>query len=80
MTLNRVKLGGVVTYLKYFSSVVSLIYLPKEKNHVSAIKFTKSCRANGKWAYKSIYIKNLRIFLFSIRFILLIVKISRDFN
>ena len=29
MTLNRVKLGRAVTFMKYFASVVSLIYLPK---------------------------------------------------
>ena len=27
MTLNRVKLGRVVTFLKYIASVVSLIFL-----------------------------------------------------
>ena len=29
MTLNRVKLGRAVTFMKYFASVVSLIFLPK---------------------------------------------------
>ena len=29
MTLNRVKLGRVVTYMKYLVSVVSLIFLTK---------------------------------------------------
>ena len=29
MTLNRVKLGGAVTFMKYLASVVSLIFLPK---------------------------------------------------
>ena len=29
MTLNRVKLGCAVTFMKYFPSVVSLIFLPK---------------------------------------------------
>ena len=29
MTLNRVKLGRAVTFMKYFASVVSLIYLTK---------------------------------------------------
>ena len=29
MTLNRVKLGDAVTFMKYFASVVSLIFLPK---------------------------------------------------
>ena len=29
MTLNRVKLGCTVTFMKYFAGVVSLILLPK---------------------------------------------------
>ena len=29
MTLNRIKLGRVVTFMKYLTSVVSLIFLPK---------------------------------------------------
>ena len=29
MTLNRVKLGHAVTFMKHLASVVSLIYLPK---------------------------------------------------
>ena len=29
MTLNRVKLGRAVTFIKYFVSIVSLIFVPK---------------------------------------------------
>ena len=29
MTFNRVKLGRAVTFMKYFASVASLIFLPK---------------------------------------------------
>ena len=29
MTLDPVKLGRAVTFMKYFASVVSLIFLPK---------------------------------------------------
>ena len=29
MTLNRVKLGRTVTFMKHFASVVSLIFLPE---------------------------------------------------
>ena len=29
MTLNRVKLGGVVTFMKYLASVVFLIFVQK---------------------------------------------------
>ena len=34
----------------YLLSVVALRFLPKtlKENHVSAIKFTESCRAGGK--------------------------------
>ena len=32
MTLNRIKLGRVVTFMKYLASVVSLIFLPKTLN------------------------------------------------
>ena len=32
MTLNRVKLGRAFTFVKYFSSLVSLIFLPKTLN------------------------------------------------
>ena len=39
MTLNRVKLGRAVTFMKYLASMVSLI---------SAIKFTESFRAGVK--------------------------------
>ena len=29
MTLNRVELGGAVTFMKYLANLVSLIFLPK---------------------------------------------------
>ena len=32
MTVNRVKLGCAVTFMKYLASVVSLIFLPKTLN------------------------------------------------
>ena len=32
MTLIRVKLGLIVTFMKYFASVISLIFLVKTKN------------------------------------------------
>ena len=32
MTLNRIKLGRAVTFMKYLASVVSLIFLPKTLN------------------------------------------------
>ena len=48
MTLNRVKLGRVVTFIKYLASVVSLIFLPKtliwNKITFPGIKFAEFCR------------------------------------
>ena len=41
MTLNRVKLGSAVTYMKYFASVVSLIFLAKTVI-LNKIKFAAS--------------------------------------
>ena len=42
--------------MKYFASVVSLIFLPInliwEKNHVSGMDFVETFRAGGKSAYK----------------------------
>ena len=51
MTLNRVKLGRAVTFMKYFACVISLIFLAKtlEQNHVPDIEFPEFCRAGWKW-------------------------------
>ena len=40
MTLNRIKLGRAVTFMKYLASAVSLMF--------SAIAFTESCRTGDK--------------------------------
>ena len=52
MTLNCIKLGRAVTFMKYLASVVSLIFLTKtfnlEQNQISGIKFAEFCRAGGK--------------------------------
>ena len=52
MTLNRVKLGRAVTFMKYRASIVSLIFLPKTLNWnrmaFLGIKLAESCRADGK--------------------------------
>ena len=52
MTLNCIKLGRAVTFIKYLASEVSVIFLPKtlirKKNQVVDTKFTESCRASGK--------------------------------
>ena len=39
MTLNRVKLGRAVTFLKYLAGVVSLTYLPKILISINIIIF-----------------------------------------
>ena len=50
MTLNRVKLGRAVTFMKYLASVVSLIFLPITLiwNNITLRQFTESCRADRK--------------------------------
>ena len=45
MTLNRVKLGHAVTFMKYLASVVPLIILPKTVNS-SKIRFPESNSLN----------------------------------
>ena len=66
MTPNPVKIGNAVTFMKNLATVASLIFLSKTLiwnkitfvfcfcffYHVLAIKFSESCRAGGKWAYK----------------------------
>ena len=79
MSLNRVKLGRAVTFMKCLTSVVSLIFLPKtliwNKNFIPnknfGIKFSEFCRASGKWAYEEYLPK----FLFLSNLWVLIVKI-----
>ena len=47
MTLNRVKLGRPVAFMKYLTSVVSLIFLAKTLIQ-NKIKFAETCRAGGR--------------------------------
>ena len=54
MTLNSVKLGLTVTFMKYRATVVSLILLANtflktylKQNHVPGIKLAESCRTGG---------------------------------
>ena len=79
MTLNCVKLGRVVTFMKYLASVVSNIS-SKNFNSQIAIKFVESCRTVGKWAYEECISKNLPIFPFLFDLSLLNIKISRAYN
>ena len=46
MTLNRVKIERTVTFMKYLTDVVSLIFQPKTLIW-NKIKFAESCRAGG---------------------------------
>ena len=63
MTLNRVKLGRAVTFMKHIASVVSLIFLAKTF-HVPGIKFAEFCIAGRKWVSEEYLQKNLPIFFF----------------
>ena len=67
MTLNRVKLGRAVTFMKYLASAVSLIFLSKTLI-LNKIKFWPSNLLNlaelvGNYFMKSIS-KKIPIFLF----------------
>ena len=67
MSLNRVKLGRTVTFMEYFASVVSLIFLPKTLNW-SKITFLESNPLNVaelvvNELMKSISKKNYQYFL-----------------
>ena len=52
MTLNRVKLGRAVTFMKYLTSIVSLIFVAKtliwNKITLPSSKFPEFCKAGGK--------------------------------
>ena len=52
MTLSRVKLGRTVTFIKYLTGVVSLIFQAKtlflSKIMFPEVSFAESCRAGGK--------------------------------
>ena len=75
MTPNRAKLGRAVTFMKYLTSVVSLIFQPKTLS-----KFSELCRADGKLACEEYLQKNLPILLFLSNLSLLIVKILKAYN
>ena len=82
MTLNRVKPGRAVTFMTYLTSLVSLVFLPKILiwNKITlwlsnSLNFTEPVVNE---LTKSISKKFTNI-PFSIRFITLIVKISRNY-
>ena len=72
MSLNRVKLGRAVTFMKYHSSVVSLIFLPKilnwNKIMFPPLNLLNLAEQVVNEPMKSIY-KKFTSILFSIRFI-----------
>ena len=84
MTLNRVKLGRAVTFMKYFGSVVSLIFLSKTLVW-NKITFPPSNLLNlaelvENELKNSISKKKLPTFLFISNLLLLNVKILRAYN
>ena len=83
MAFNRVKLGRVVTFMKYLASVVSLIFLPKTLTW-NKIAFGLSYLLNLAVLVVNkltkVSQKELPIFLFITNLSLLIVKISGAYN
>ena len=84
MTLNRVKLGCAVTFMKYLASVVSLTFLTKtliwNKIAFQALNFLNFAEVVVNEPTKSFYKKKLPIFIFLFDLSLLNVKISRAYN
>ena len=80
MTLNRVKLGRVVTFIKYLASLVSLIFLALtliwNKITFPVKNFAESCTVGVNESMNSIY-KKIPIFFFLFLLSLLNIKISR---
>ena len=77
MTLNRVKLGCTVTFMKYLASVVFLIYLAKTliwyKTTFTALNSLNLAVLVVNEPMKSIYKKITNILLY-IRFIIALCK------
>ena len=84
MTLNRVKLGRVVTFTKYLDNIVSLIFLPKtviwKKITFPASNSLNFAELVENGLVRSFFKKNYLIFLFLSNLSLLIVKILRAYN
>ena len=78
MTLNRVKLGRAVTFMKYLASVFFLIFLPKILIRLSSSLNLVELVVNE--LTKNISKKITNIFLFLPDLSLFIVKISRAYN
>ena len=84
MTLNRIELGRAVTFMKYFASLVSLIFLTKtliwNKITFPISNSLKFAELVVNKSMKSIYKKKLPIFLVLFDLSQLNVKISRAYN
>ena len=83
MTLNRVKLGRAVIFMKYFASAVSLISLAKtlisNKITFPTPNLQNFAELVGNEPLKNIYKKILPIFFFLSDLSLLNEKISRAY-
>ena len=84
MTLNFIKLGRAVAFMKYLGSVVSLIFLAKTLiwNNITSpasnlLNFSEQVENKPSEKYLQ---KKLLIFLFLFDLSLLNVKISRAYN
>ena len=81
MTLNRVKLGRTVTFMRYCAGIVSLIFLPKTLNW-NKITFLASDSLNLEELVLNELMKKkkLPVLLFLSDLPLLNVNISRTYN
>ena len=84
MTLNRVKLGRAVTFVKYLASIGSLIFLAKtliwNKITFAASNLLNVAELVVNEPMRSIYKKKLPILIFLPNLSLLNIKISRACN
>ena len=84
MTLNRLKLGRAITFIKYLANVVSLIFLAKtliwNKINFPTLNLMNLAELVENEPMKSIYQKKLSKLLFLFDLSLLNVKISRASN
>ena len=85
MTLNRVKLGRAVTFMKYLASVVSLIFLVKtliwnKINFPTSNLLNLSDMVKNEFMKSLFLLKNLPKSLFLFDLSLLNLKISRASN
>ena len=85
MTLNRLKLGRAVTFMKYLASVVSLIFLVKtliwnKINFPTSNLLNLSDMVKNEFMKSLFLLKNLPKSLFLFDLSLLNLKISRASN